>query len=98
MIHEFVEVNIFEDDMPFGEFVRKKRRLLGLNQSDFGKYLGVHQRTVSNWERGDRSVSIETANKVIKQLGGRIRIENVEDIYPEDMVKNCPFGFNPWQE
>jgi transcriptional regulator with XRE-family HTH domain len=41
MRHDFKEDGSFMDDMPFGEYIRKKRRILGMNQTDFAKMLGV---------------------------------------------------------
>ena len=76
MLHKFVEDNNFEDDMPFGEFIRKKRRLMGLNQTDFARKLGVCKCTVSQWELGTTSPPIEDARDIVDQLGGEILIVN----------------------
>lgn len=98
MIHDFDEVNDFDKDIPFHEFIRKKRRLLGLNQTDFGKMIGVHQKTISFWECNEYSPTMDQAQQIVEKLGGRIRIENVKDIEPKDVIPFYPYGFNPWQE
>lgn len=92
MIHEFKESNDFPVNITFQEFLKKKRRLLGLNQTDFGKYIGGRNpHTISFWETGEYSPSFDEVVRIVEMLGGRVRIENVEDIY-------LPLGFNPWQE
>ncbi len=76
MTHEFNENPDFSMDMSFGEFVRKKRRLLGMNQSDFGQYLGgYHQHTISMWELGITSPPFEDAREIIKFLGAEIKFK-----------------------
>ena len=93
MRHEFKEDGAYMDDLPFGEYIRKKRRIIGMNQTDFAKMLGVNQGTVSQWELRVTSPPIDEAIEIVKRLGGRVRILN-EMLGPPDY----PFGFNPWQE
>ena len=81
------------DDLPFGEYIRKKRRIIGMNQTDFAKMLGVNQGTVSQWELRVTSPPIDEAIEIVKRLGGRVRILNEMLGTPD-----YPFGFNPWQE
>ena len=76
MKHDFEEDIDFRDDMSYGEFVRKKRRLMGFNQSDFGKMFGVTQNTVSSWEVGKTTPSFDIAVYVITRLGGKVLIKN----------------------
>ena len=76
MKHNYVEDENFTPDMPFGEFIRKKRRLMGYNQTDFSEIIGVDQSTISQWELGVRSPSIENARYIISQLGGELLIMN----------------------
>lgn len=76
MRHEYKEDNNFTPDMPFGEFLRKKRRLMGYNQQDFADMLGVNQGTVSMWELRVTSPPIDDANYIISRLGGKIQIMN----------------------
>jgi len=76
MRHKFEEEDNFTDDMPFGEFIRKKRRLMGYSQLDFCKRFGVTHCTISKWELGVTSPPIEDARAIIENLGGEILIVN----------------------
>ena len=78
MKHEFDEPNEFKKDMAFGEFMRRKRRLMGLNQTDFAEELGYTQGTISRWEVGKDSPPIEDAREIIEQLGGCLQIANTQ--------------------
>ena len=76
MRHEYNETPDFDDDMSFGEYIRKKRRLLGMNQSDFGYYIGdYHQHTISMWETGTRSPSFDEARRIVELLDGAILLK-----------------------
>ena len=87
MKHEFKEPNVFTKDMAFGEFMRRKRRLMGLNQSDFAEVLGYTQGTISRWEVGRESPPIEDAREIIKRLGGNLQISNTQRICASGKVK-----------
>ena len=76
MRHNFEEDDKFTDDMSFGEYIRKKRRLLGYNQTDFADILGVTQGTLCRWELGDTSPQIEYARDIVGHFGGKILIVN----------------------
>jgi transcriptional regulator with XRE-family HTH domain len=91
--HAYVEDDKFTEDMPFGEFVRKKRRIMGYTQADFAKRLGVDRGTVSMWELGVTSPPIDTAKDIALMLGGEILIKNHMVGTPD-----CPLGYCPWQE
>ena len=93
MRHNYKEDHDFTDDMPFGEFIRKKRRIMGYNQFDFAKMFNVNQGTISMWELGVTSPPIDDAKEIVQRLGGRVLIVN-------DMIgtPDMPFGYCPWQE
>lgn len=76
MIHNFVEDEVFTDSMNFGQFIRKKRRLMGLNQADFADILGFNQKAISYWESGKRTPNYSVATYIIKFLGGEVKIVN----------------------
>lgn len=89
MTHEFVESDNFTIDMDFGEFIRKKRRILGLNQTDFGEMLGGYmQSTISMWELGITSPPIEEARTIIDRLGADLMIVNQENNFERKMRVN----------
>lgn len=93
MRHTYNEDKDFTVDMPFGEFLRKKRRLMGYNQTDFSEIIGVDRSTLSRWELREDSPSFEKAKEIIRRLGGDVLIENHMIGIPE-----CPLGYNPYQE
>lgn len=88
MTHEFLESAEFTDNMTFGEFLRKKRRLLGLNQTDFAELLGYGQNTISRWEVGNGSPPFEDARKIVDFLGGDIKIVNSENSLERNLRLN----------
>lgn len=93
MRHRYVEDKEYTEDMPFGEYIRKKRRILGYNQTDFAKFFGVNAGTISLWELGVTSPPIEDAREIIEKLGGELHIKNHTIGTPE-----CPLGYCPWEE
>ena len=96
MIHDFEESTEFTDDMSFGDFLRKKRRLLGLNQTDLAEMVGVQQTTISMWELGITSPPIETAREIIRRLGGELRICNVkvyDKVWYRELLHKIPPEF-----
>ena len=52
-----------------GEHVRKRRLELGLTQKEVGKFLGVSEETVYNWESGKKQPDVKLIPKIIKFLG-----------------------------
>ena len=91
MIHDFKENGEFTLDMNFSQFLRKKRRLMGLNQTDFADFIGVNQGTISMWELGVTSPPIDYATEILDKIGGQILLVNLAD-------DEGPWGYNPWQE
>jgi transcriptional regulator with XRE-family HTH domain len=53
----------------FGELVRRMRLEKGLSQEEFSFRVGLHQTYVSSVERGERNVTIGTADKIARALG-----------------------------
>lgn len=52
----------------FGELVRRLRQERGYSQEEFSFRVGLHQTYVSSVERGERNVTIETADRIAKAL------------------------------
>lgn len=92
MIHDYNESPIFRDDMTFGEVIKKKRRLMGLCQLDFGEKYGIDQGTVCRWERGVTSPGIEEARYVLKRLGAKVIIRNLDTKEHEVMIGDFEYG------
>ncbi len=53
----------------FGELVRRLRQEGGYSQEEFSYRAGLHQTYVSSVERGERNVTIGTADKIARALG-----------------------------
>lgn len=46
--------SVSEHDITIGELIRRRRRMLRLNQTTTAQTIGVNQSTVTKWERGER--------------------------------------------
>jgi transcriptional regulator with XRE-family HTH domain len=53
----------------FGRLVRRLRQEGGYSQEEFSFRVGLHQTYVSSVERGERNVTIQTADRIAKALG-----------------------------
>jgi transcriptional regulator with XRE-family HTH domain len=53
----------------FGELVRRLRTDRGYSQEEFSFRVGLHQTYVSSVERGERNVTIGTADRIARALG-----------------------------
>jgi len=72
-----VETPDFNESMSFGKILKKKRRLLGMNQADFGEYIGdYYYQTISSWEIEATSPPFEEARRIIEFLGGEFKFVN----------------------
>lgn len=52
----------------FGDLVRRLRRERGFSQEEFSFRVGLHQTYVSSIERGERNVTIQTAQRIARAL------------------------------
>lgn len=52
----------------FGRLVRHLRQEKGYSQEDFSFRVGLHQTYISSVERGERNVTIETADRIARSL------------------------------
>ena len=53
----------------FGRLVRHLRQEKGYSQEDFSFRVRLHQTYISSVERGERNVTIQTADRIAKALG-----------------------------
>lgn len=53
----------------FGKPVRRLRQEKGYSQEEFSFRVGLHQTYVSSIERGERNVTIQTADRIARALG-----------------------------
>ena len=56
----------------FGELVRRLRLEQGYSQEDFAFRVNLHQTYISSVERGERNVTIGTADRIAKALGTQL--------------------------
>jgi transcriptional regulator with XRE-family HTH domain len=52
----------------FGRLVRRLRMEKGYSQEEFSFRVGLHQTYVSSIERGERNVTIQTADRIARAL------------------------------
>lgn len=52
----------------FGQILRQKRKAKGLRQWELAEEIGVNQRTVSSWEKGQRWPTLFTALAIADAL------------------------------
>jgi len=53
---------------PVGALIRQLRREQGLSQEEFADLCGLHRTYVGAIERGEKTVTIETAYKIVSAL------------------------------
>lgn len=60
-----------DDALPnrFGIVLREMRQAANLSQEDFADKSGLHRTYIGNIERGEKTVTIKTANKIARALG-----------------------------
>ena len=61
-----------------GRIIRDRRKSMGLTQTLAGKMVGVHQPTISDVERGEREVKIDTLLKLIGALKLELLIQPIQ--------------------
>jgi y4mF family transcriptional regulator len=58
-----------KDDMGLANFVKEKRKVLGLTQQEFSMRVGVGLRFIRDLEQGKRSLRLDKVNTVLSYLG-----------------------------
>jgi len=54
---------------PVGALIRQLRREQGLSQEEFADRCGLHRTYIGAIERGEKTITIETAAKIVSALG-----------------------------
>lgn len=62
-----IKVNI--EDVPAGDMIRKLRTEKGLSIEELAELSGTTPPSISRWERGLRTPSVDNYHKVMKALG-----------------------------
>jgi transcriptional regulator with XRE-family HTH domain len=68
----------------FGELVRRLRQERGYSQEEFSFRVGLHQTYISSVERGERNVTIQTADRIAKALGTNTKYVCIMSHYAKD--------------
>ena len=79
MNRNYNETADFTEDMSFGQYIRKKRRLLGITQMEMADLLGFQIKTICCWEREKTFPTMNIAREIVELLGGEIKIANVSE-------------------
>lgn len=58
-----------KDDMRIANFVKEKRKVLGLTQQEFSLRVGVGLRFIRDLEQGKQSLRSDKVNTVLNYLG-----------------------------
>jgi y4mF family transcriptional regulator len=58
--------------MDIGEFVKEKRRLVGLTQPELAEKAGVGLRFMRELEQGKKTVRLDKVNQVLKLFGHEV--------------------------
>ncbi|MGL6179469.1 MAG: helix-turn-helix transcriptional regulator [Tannerellaceae bacterium] len=57
------------DNIPLNEFVKTKRKALGLSQEEFAQKAGVGIRFLRELEQGKETLKMDKVNQVLKLFG-----------------------------
>ncbi|MBN1048724.1 helix-turn-helix domain-containing protein [Clostridium botulinum] len=60
--------------MKIGEIIEKERIKSNISKSKLAEKVGCTSRSIDYWENGERSISFENADKILKALGKTITI------------------------
>jgi transcriptional regulator with XRE-family HTH domain len=52
-----------------GALIRRLRTAAGMSQEEFADRCGVHRTYIGSIERGEKAITVETANKIVNALG-----------------------------
>jgi len=62
------------DKYEFGRMLKEQRIKKDMSKQELAKKIGVTERAISYWERGDRAISLYEADKVLYEIGISLRI------------------------
>ncbi len=54
--------------MNIGEIIKRERLQQGMSQKELAKAAGVTTRAIIYWENGERNMSVENADKILRAL------------------------------
>ena len=95
------------DVKKIGEFIAFNRKNKGLTQEQLGERLGVSNKTISCWERGNYMPDLSLLIPLSKELGitlnellsgENIKHENIEDITEKNLVNTINYTKNKFDK
>jgi len=73
------------DNLPLNEFVKTKRKMLGLSREEFAQKAGVGLRFLRELEQGKETLKMDKVNQVLKLFGmqlGAVAMDRTNLIEP----------------
>lgn len=58
----------------FSQIIAKAIKLSGMNKCEISRKTGFSRYSIIKWEKGETSISLENADKLLKVLGVEIKI------------------------
>lgn len=62
----------------FSKILRENRKQRGISQNELAKKAGFTKRAIQYWEKGEKSISLENADRLLTALGVEIKIGKTE--------------------
>jgi len=62
------------DNLPVNEYVKSKRKALGLSREEFAQKAGVGLRFLRELEQGKETLKMDKVNQVLKLLGVQLGV------------------------
>ena len=64
--------------MDFGKIIKEKREIKGISRMKLAELSGFTDRAIAYWEYGERQISLENADRLLKALGTTLSIGKEE--------------------
>ena len=85
------------DTVKIGKYIAGKRKALGMTQAQVAEKLGMSDKSVSKWERGETYPDIDKCDKLAKYYGVTIDSLVHQDNKVDDVkIAPAPIGKRLW--
>lgn len=61
------------------KMIEKERKKQGVSMREFARRIGCTSRSILYWDKGERMISVEMADRALKELGLTIELGKVEE-------------------
>lgn len=72
--------------MKIGKLIEKERIKNNISKAKLAEKVGCTSRSIDYWENGERSISLENADKIFKALGTTITIGNGSKFTEKEVI------------